>query len=116
MDPDLTDRVDAFHVLWFTGAAKVIEQYGQGALERIDPRLAQAIRSYGPTAARRDYLDATAVRMDLGVAWAPSTTASTLLLTPTMPIPAFGPARTQPGGLADRRCGPRGRPTPTRST
>ena len=47
IDPGVADPVDAFHVLWFTAAAKVIEGYGPGALERIDPGLAEAIATFG---------------------------------------------------------------------
>ena len=39
-------------MLWFTGAAKVLEPYGPDALDRIDPGLAQAVRTYGLTADR----------------------------------------------------------------
>ena len=29
VDPGFSDPVDAFHVLWFTGAAKVLRAYGE---------------------------------------------------------------------------------------
>ena len=44
VDPGFADPVDAFHTLWFTGAAKVVQPYGAGALEQVDP---------GPAARRR---------------------------------------------------------------
>ena len=90
VDPDIADCVDAFHVLWFTGAAKVIEQYGEEAIERVDPRLREAIGEFGTDVSAAAYLDATAERMDLGVRMGAFHDRFDLLLTPTMPIPAFG--------------------------
>ena len=98
VDPDITDCVDAFHVLWFTGAAKVIEQYGEGAIERVDPRLREAIGEFGTDVSAAVYLDATAVRMDLGVRMGAFHDRFDLLLTPTMPIPAFGTGQDAPDG------------------
>lgn len=92
-----TDPVDAYHVLWFSGAAKVVEGYGQGAVEHIDPNLAAALeRHSGFTAS--DYLDATAVRMKLGREMGQLHESYDLLVTPTLPIPAFGAGRDVPAG------------------
>nr|WP_281496883.1 amidase [Ornithinimicrobium sp. F0845] len=98
VDPGITDCVDAFHVLWFTGAAKVVEHYGEGALEQIDPRLRQAILELGTDVSASDYLDATAVRMDLGVRMGAFHEEFDLLLTPTMPIVAFPVGQDAPDG------------------
>jgi aspartyl-tRNA(Asn)/glutamyl-tRNA(Gln) amidotransferase subunit A len=98
VDPGITDCVDAFHVLWFTGAAKVIEQYGEGAVERVDPRLQKAIAEYGSDASASVYLDAMAERMDLGVRMGAFHDSYDLLLTPTMPIPAFVKGQDAPDG------------------
>jgi aspartyl-tRNA(Asn)/glutamyl-tRNA(Gln) amidotransferase subunit A len=98
VDPDITDCVDAFHTLWFTGAAKVVEQYGEGAIEDVDPRLRDAIAEYGTDVSAAAYLDATAERMDLGVRMGAFHDRFDLLLTPTMPIPAFGKGRDAPDG------------------
>lgn len=98
VDPGISDCVDAFHVLWFTGAAKVIEQYGEGALERVDPRLQKAIAEYGSHASASDYLEAMAERMDLGVRMGAFHDTYDLLLTPTMPIPAFPKGQDAPDG------------------
>jgi aspartyl-tRNA(Asn)/glutamyl-tRNA(Gln) amidotransferase subunit A len=95
---DLDDPVDAFHVLWFTGAAKVLEAYGPEALDRVDPGLAAAIRTHGLDASASDYLDATAVRMDLGRRFALLHEAYDVLLTPTMPIAAFPAGQPSPDG------------------
>lgn len=97
-DPGITDPVDAFHVLWFTGAAKVLEAYGPDALDRIDPRLAAAVREFGLGATASEYLDATQVRMDQGVTMGAFHETYDLLLTPTMPIPAFAVGQDAPDG------------------
>ncbi len=98
VDPEIEDPVDAFHVLWFCGAAKVVEAYGPEAIGRVDAGLAEAIREHGETRTAADYLDATAVRMELGRRMGLFHQDHDLLLTPTMPIPAFGIGRPAPDG------------------
>lgn len=98
VDPGITDCADAFHVLWFTGAAKVIEQYGEGALERVDPRLREAISEFAAEATASAYLDAMAQRMDLGTRMGAFHDRYDLLLTPTMPIAAFPTGQDAPDG------------------
>lgn len=88
VDPGFTDPVEAFHVLWFAGAAKVLEAYGDDAILRVDPALRRGIETMGPISAG-DFLDATAVRMDLGVRMGRFHETYDALLTPTMPITAF---------------------------
>ncbi len=95
VDPGFADPVDAFHVLWFTGAAKVLEQYGEAALDRVDPGLREAAVA-GATASASDYLDATAVRMELGRRMGVFHATYDLLVTPTMPIPAFPAGQASP--------------------
>ncbi|GAA1807592.1 amidase [Nesterenkonia flava] len=97
VDPGFDDPVEAFHVLWFTGAAKVLEVYGPDALGEIDPGLRAGIEEYaGATAG--DYLDATAVRMAMGVRMGAFHETYDLLVTPTMPITAFDCTRQAPEG------------------
>ena len=97
-DPVIDDCVDAFHVLWFTGAAKVVSAYGASALDEIDPLLARYIRQYGLEATASDYLDAMAVRMNLGVRMGAFHEKYDVLLTPTMPIAAFASGQDAPDG------------------
>jgi aspartyl-tRNA(Asn)/glutamyl-tRNA(Gln) amidotransferase subunit A len=97
-DPHITDCVDAFHVLWFTGAAKVVEQFGEGAIDRVDPLLRKSIGEYGAAVTASEYLDANAERMDLGVRMGAFHDRYDLLLTPTMPIPAFAKGQDAPDG------------------
>jgi aspartyl-tRNA(Asn)/glutamyl-tRNA(Gln) amidotransferase subunit A len=96
-DPGFADPVDAFHVLWFAGAATVVRAYGPGALKRVDPGLRRCVeRASGISSA--DYLDATAVRVDLGVRMGRFHQTYDLLLTPTLPITAFPKGRDVPPG------------------
>jgi aspartyl-tRNA(Asn)/glutamyl-tRNA(Gln) amidotransferase subunit A len=87
-DPGFTDPVDAFHVLWFAGAANVLKPYGADALSCIDPGLRQKVEGAGGISAA-DYLDATAQRVDLGVQMGRFHQTYDLLVTPTVPITAF---------------------------
>jgi aspartyl-tRNA(Asn)/glutamyl-tRNA(Gln) amidotransferase subunit A len=88
VDPGFTDPVEAFQVLWFAGAAKVLQDYDEASLARVDPGLLAAVARAGEFSAS-DYLDATAVRMDLGVRMGRLHETYDLLLTPTLPIPPF---------------------------
>lgn len=97
VDPGFDDPVDAFNVFWFAGAAKVLEAYGPGAIERVDPVLRRCIERSGEISAS-DFLDATAVRMDLGVRMGRFHETYDLLLTPTMPITAFPRGLESPEG------------------
>jgi aspartyl-tRNA(Asn)/glutamyl-tRNA(Gln) amidotransferase subunit A len=88
VDPGFDDPVDAYHTLWFSGAAKVVLGYGDDALDRIDPGLAEIVEE-GRRMTALDYLDATAVRMDLGVRMGHFHERYDVLVTPTLPGPAF---------------------------
>lgn len=96
-DPGFEDPIEAFHVLWFTGAAKVVSAYGPGAIDAVDPQLRAGIEEYADATAQ-DFLDATAVRMDLGVQMGAFHEKYDLLVTPTMPITAFDKTRQAPEG------------------
>ncbi len=102
VDPGFEDPLEAFHVLWFAGAAKVLEPYGPAALDRIDPGLRSAAEE-GAAYTASEYLDATAVRMDLGLRMARFHQQYDLLLTPTMPITAFPIGQDAPDGWRSQR-------------
>lgn len=94
----LEDPAQAFHTLWFTGAAKVIEGFGPGAIERIDPGLRAAVEEYGVGVSASEYLDAVAARMALGQRLGGLHDTYDVLLTPTMPIAAFPVGQPSPDG------------------
>lgn len=107
VDPELGDpdpMRTAFEVLWFTGAGKVLAPYGPDALEVADPGLAEQVRAHAGDSAR-DYLDATAVRMEMGrrmgLFHAPEEAGGRgfdVLVSPTMPIAAFPAGQDAPDG------------------
>ena len=97
VDPGFEDPVDAFHALWFAGAAKVLEAYGPDAIDHVDPALRLGVESAGRINAS-EFLGATAVRMDMGVRMGAFHERFDLLLTPTMPITAFPKGQEAPDG------------------
>jgi aspartyl-tRNA(Asn)/glutamyl-tRNA(Gln) amidotransferase subunit A len=97
LDPPLPDPGPAFEALWFAGAAKLLEPYGPEQLAKVDPGLRLAAdRGAAITAA--EYLDATALRMDMGRRMGELHATHDVLVTPTLPIPAFAVGRDVPGG------------------
>ncbi|GLW45388.1 amidase [Streptomyces sp. NBRC 14336] len=101
-DPDLTDPVDAFHTLWFAGAARVTQHLGPHQRELLDPGLRE-IRALGAQYSALDYLAAVDVRMELGRRMGRFHDAYDLLLTPTLPITAFEAGAEVPKGSGHRR-------------
>lgn len=101
VDLDMRDPIEAFHVLWFSGLAAVLAPHGEGAIERVDPWIREALeRHHGFTA--QDYLDAVAVRMALGSRMGVFHQTYDVLVTPTMPIPAFAAGTDVPPGWPSR--------------
>ncbi len=101
-DPDFTDPVDAFHTLWFSGAARVVQHLGPHQRELLDPGL----REICGTGARRtalDYLAAVDVRMELGRRMGRFHDGYDLLVTPTLPLTAFEAGAEVPKGSGHRR-------------
>ncbi|MEU3273312.1 amidase [Saccharomonospora sp. NPDC006951] len=97
VDPGFDDPVDAFEVLWATGAAKWLDSFPSGSEERIDPGLREVWRQ-GKTYSASDYLEATAVRAALGIHMGEFHTRHDVLITPTMPIPPFEAGYDVPKG------------------
>ncbi len=95
VDPGFRDPIEAFHVLWFSGAAKVLQAYGEAVDDRVDPGL-RRIAAVGATFSASDYLDATAVRMQLGQVMGRFHQDYDVLVTPTLPMPAFPVGRDVP--------------------
>jgi aspartyl-tRNA(Asn)/glutamyl-tRNA(Gln) amidotransferase subunit A len=101
-DPGFADPVAAFETLWFSGAAKSIEHLGPEQRAQMDPGLV-AISEQGARASALDYLAAMAVRNDLGTLMGEFHTRYDLLLTPTLPIPAFEAGVEVPTGWPRER-------------
>ncbi|TQM02330.1 amidase [Pseudonocardia kunmingensis] len=101
-DPGFTDPVEAFELLWFAGVAKSLENTGPAARAQMDPGLV-AVAEQGARASAVEYLGAMAVRNDLGARMGEFHSRYDLLLTPTVPIPAFEAGVEVPAGWPRER-------------
>ncbi|MEU5522258.1 amidase [Streptomyces sp. NPDC047860] len=101
-DPDLTDPVQAFHTLWFAGAARVVQHLPPERRALLDPGLRE-ICGTGARFSALDYLAAVDVRMDLGRRMGRFHDTYDLLVTPTLPITAFEAGAEVPKGSGHRR-------------
>ncbi|MEV0091753.1 amidase [Streptomyces sp. NPDC050738] len=101
-DPDFADPVEAFHTLWFSGAARVVQPFGPAQRARLDPGLRE-ITAVGARLSALEYLAAVDVRMELGRRMGLFHETYDLLITPTMPITAFEAGVEVPKGSGHRR-------------
>jgi aspartyl-tRNA(Asn)/glutamyl-tRNA(Gln) amidotransferase subunit A len=97
VDPGFDDPVEAFHVLWFSGAAKSVEQFPRSRQRELEPGL-RDICAAGRRMNALDYLEASAVRIRLGVLMGRFHDTYDLLATPALPIPAFEAGLEVPPG------------------
>lgn len=102
VDPGFTDPLEPFHVLWFSGAARVTQHFTEEQREHMDPGLREACEE-GARYSALDYLAAVDVRMALGKQLGVFHQTYDLLVTPTMPDTAFGLGREVPEGAPYRR-------------
>ncbi|MFI6489490.1 amidase [Streptomyces sp. NPDC050564] len=101
-DPDFTDPVNAFHTLWFSGAARVTQHFGPHQRELLDPGLRE-ICGLGARFGALDYLAAVDVRMELGRRMGRFHASHDVLVTPTLPLTAFEAGAEVPKGSGQRR-------------
>ncbi|MFG2196207.1 amidase [Streptomyces sp. NPDC048639] len=101
-DPGFDDPVEAFHALWFSGAARVVQPLGPDLLELLDPGL-QEVVAQGVRYSALDYLAAVDVRMALGQRMGRFHGDYDLLVTPTLPITAFEAGAEVPKGSRHHR-------------
>ncbi|MET8470561.1 amidase [Streptomyces sp. NPDC006422] len=102
VDPDFTDPVEAFHTLWFSGAARVVQHLPASARQLLDPGLREVCQR-GARYSALDYLAAVDARMDLGRRLGVFHSTYDLLVTPTVPITAFEAGVEVPRGSGLRR-------------
>ncbi|MDT0265579.1 amidase [Streptomyces sp. DSM 44915] len=100
--PSFDEMREAFHVLWFSGAARVTEFFDERQVAALDPGLAE-VRAQGARYSALDYLAAVDVRMAMGRAMGAFHEAYDLLVTPTLPITAFATGVEVPPGSGQRR-------------
>ncbi|MET7479317.1 amidase [Streptomyces sp. NPDC005648] len=101
-DPDFADPVDAFHTLWFAGAARVTQRLGPHQRKLLDPGLRE-ICAAGARLSALDYLAAVDVRMELGRRMGRFHESYDLLVTPTLPLTAFEADAEVPKASGHRR-------------
>ncbi|MFE0100191.1 amidase [Streptomyces sp. NPDC059009] len=101
-DPDFSDPVEAFHTLWFSGAARVVQHLPPAKRELLDPGLREVVGA-GARYSALDYLAAVDVRMELGRRMGRFHSTYDLLVTPTLPITAFEAGVEVPKGTGSRR-------------
>ncbi|MBF6180553.1 MULTISPECIES: amidase [Nocardia] len=96
-DPGFTDPREAFENLWAAGAATMLSKFPDGSREIVDPGLAR-VWEHGEHLTAIDYLDARATAADVGIVMGAFHTAHDVLITPTVPIPAFDAGHDVPPG------------------
>lgn len=101
-DPGFEDPIEAFHSLWFAGAARVTQNFTAEQREKMDPALRE-ISEDGAARSALDYLTAVDVRMALGKKMGVFHETYDLLVTPTTPGTAFGAGLEVPEGSGYRR-------------
>ncbi|WP_306320380.1 MULTISPECIES: amidase [unclassified Streptomyces] len=102
VDPDFTDPVEAFHTLWFSGAARVVQHLPASRRQLLDPGL-RDVCTRGARYSALDYLAAVDARMELGRRMGAFHSTYDLLVTPTVPITAFEAGVEVPKGSGMRR-------------
>jgi aspartyl-tRNA(Asn)/glutamyl-tRNA(Gln) amidotransferase subunit A len=100
--PPVAELREAFHTLWFAGAARVTQHFDADQRAVLDPGLREVCEA-GARYTALDYLAAVDVRMAAGRAMGVFHTSYDLLVTPALPITAFGLGREVPAGSGMRR-------------
>ena len=95
-DPGFDDPFDAFELLWGASAATLLRTM-PGARDTIDPGLGRAW-DLGESVSGVDVFEARAVAAGLGITMGAFHEQHNLLITPTMPIPAFEAGHDVPPG------------------
>lgn len=96
-DPGFTDPLEAFENLWAAGAATMLKTFPEGTRDKVDPGLGR-VWSHGEQLGAVDYLEARAVAAAVGITMGSFHQKYNVLITPTMPIPAFEAGHDVPPG------------------
>lgn len=97
VDPGFDDPLDTYETLWNAGAAQASSRLTDAQRSQMDPGLAEIVEDGSKTSAV-EYLDAAAHRGELAVRMSLFHQDYDLLVTPTLPIPAFAAGRNVPEG------------------
>ncbi|MFP3908035.1 MAG: amidase [Acidimicrobiales bacterium] len=101
-DPGFDDPIDAFRVLWNSGAAQATKSDTEADRAKRDPGL-QEICADGARYSAVDYIDALAVRGQVAITMGEFHQRHDLLVTPTLSMGAFEAGRDVPAGWHDHR-------------
>ncbi|UYP19433.1 amidase [Rhodococcus sp. Z13] len=101
-DPGFGDPLDAFETLWAAGAAAMLNTFPEGARDKVDPGLAH-VWERGDQLSAVEYLEARAVAAAVGIRMGTFHQTHNVLLTPTVPIPAFEAGHDVPPGSSATR-------------
>jgi aspartyl-tRNA(Asn)/glutamyl-tRNA(Gln) amidotransferase subunit A len=96
------DSLAYFSVHWYAGAANLLQRYTPEQRAMMDPGLVE-IAETGGTYSLLDYLAAVKRREELGMAMNRFHQRYDLLLTPSLPIPAFTAGQEVPTGSGMKR-------------
>lgn len=102
VDPGFDDPIEAFDRLFFVGAHNAVRHLSDEDRAQLEPALDAVARQYAQTPLDA-YLDAERQRQALSVATGTFHEDWDLLLTPTLPLPAFDAGREVPSGRPAER-------------
>lgn len=95
-DPGFTDPLDAFEIMWATGAAALLRAM-DATPEVLDPGLAK-VWEYGETLTGVDYIESRTIGANMGILMGEFHKEHDLLITPTVAIPPFEAGHEVPVG------------------
>jgi aspartyl-tRNA(Asn)/glutamyl-tRNA(Gln) amidotransferase subunit A len=95
VDPGFPDPAECFRVIWFSGARSVLGQLPPDKKALLDPALADVVEQAASITVQ-DVFDANRARGVLGTQMRMFMEKYDVLLTPTLPIAAFGAGLLQP--------------------
>jgi aspartyl-tRNA(Asn)/glutamyl-tRNA(Gln) amidotransferase subunit A len=101
-DPGFASPIATLNVLWYAGAAAILDDIPAERRHLVDPGLAE-VASEGLGYSALDYVRALRERAALGVSMGAFHERYDLLVTPTVPIVAFAAGTEVPDGSADPR-------------
>lgn len=94
-DPGFADPAPCFRVLWWVGARTLLGKLPAAKMKLLDPALADVVEQ-AKSITLDDYQDAVRARGLLGAQMRQFMEGYDLLVTPTLPIPAFEAGRLAP--------------------
>jgi aspartyl-tRNA(Asn)/glutamyl-tRNA(Gln) amidotransferase subunit A len=101
-NPGIDDPIGCFIPHWYGGTAHSVRNYSKKQLGQLDPGLREIV-TMGQKVTLNQYYDAVEARIALGIHMKKFHEKYDLLLTPTMPIPAFETGRELPPGSTAER-------------